>query len=205
LRLIAGHYRSPIDASRSFLEEAATKLDTYRHFLQGWTKPDDLEELRIAVSASGIIEALSDDLNTPEAIRILDGLVSDVKREIITPAVQGDTPIMPGSSTGFPTTRDKLGCSLDFLGFSIADLSNFNSNARADALRAHILRTNVGGRIEELLKAREDARVSRDFARADAIRDGLAAAGVKVKDQRGEASNWELGPDFDPSKLEALA
>jgi hypothetical protein len=64
LRLIAGHYRSPIDASRSFLEEAATKLDTYRHFLRGWTKPVDLKDFRIAASASGVIEALM-TTNTP--------------------------------------------------------------------------------------------------------------------------------------------
>jgi cysteinyl-tRNA synthetase len=204
LRLIAGHYRSPIDASRSFLEEAAAKLDTYRHFLRGWTKPTDPEAFRVAVDASGVIEALSDDLNTPEALRILDGLVSEVKRQTVAPDAQGATPLMPSSWSEFPTVLDKLGCALEFLGFSLSDLSNFDANARADALRAQILTTNVGGRIEELLRAREDARVSRDFARADAIRDGLAAAGVRVKDQRGEASSWELGPDFDPSKLEAL-
>src|SRR5690606_14847910 len=36
--------------------------------------------------------------------------------------------------------------------------------------------------IEALLAARLAARKARDFARADALRDGLAAAGVEVKD-----------------------
>ncbi|MEM7240140.1 MAG: cysteine--tRNA ligase, partial [Pseudomonadota bacterium] len=34
-------------------------------------------------------------------------------------------------------------------------------------------------------------------------RDGFAAAGVVVKDMTDGAS-WEVGPAFDPAKLEAL-
>ncbi|PRX35009.1 cysteinyl-tRNA synthetase [Meinhardsimonia xiamenensis] len=58
--------------------------------------------------------------------------------------------------------------------------------------------------IERLIEARAEARRARDFARADALRDGIAAAGVKVKDTP-QGAVWELTPDFDPAKLEALA
>ena len=44
---------------------------------------------------------------------------------------------------------------------------------------------------------------AKDFARADALRDGFAAAGVIVKDGK-DGATWELGSDFDASKLEAL-
>ena len=57
--------------------------------------------------------------------------------------------------------------------------------------------------IERLLDARADARAARDFARADALRDGIAAAGVVVHDTP-DGWRWELAPDFDPEKLEAL-
>ena len=57
--------------------------------------------------------------------------------------------------------------------------------------------------IEGLLEDRALARKSRDFARADALRDGFATAGVLVKDTP-EGVEWELSPNFDPSKLEAL-
>ena len=45
-----------------------------------------------------------------------------------------------------------------------------------------------------ILERREKARAARDFARADAIRDGLTAAGIKVMDRarRGQLT-WELG------------
>jgi cysteinyl-tRNA synthetase len=61
----------------------------------------------------------------------------------------------------------------------------------------------VAARIEALLAARAEARKARDYARADALRDGIAAAGVRVKD-RPDGADWELTPDFDPARLEAL-
>lgn len=40
----------------------------------------------------------------------------------------------------------------------------------------------AGGEAEELLAEREEARAKRDFARADEIRDRLAALGWEVRD-----------------------
>jgi len=62
---------------------------------------------------------------------------------------------------------------------------------------------DVAARIEKLLAARLAARKAKDFARADAIREGFTAAGVVIKDTP-EGTVWELAPDFDPAKLEAL-
>ncbi|RVV99872.1 cysteine--tRNA ligase [Mesobaculum littorinae] len=61
----------------------------------------------------------------------------------------------------------------------------------------------VSDLIETLLAERAEARKARDFARADALRDGFAAAGVVVKDTAGGAE-WELAPGFDRAALEAL-
>ncbi|WP_224824765.1 cysteine--tRNA ligase [Cognatishimia sp. MH4019] len=60
-----------------------------------------------------------------------------------------------------------------------------------------------GARIEALLQERAEARKAKDFARADALRDGFAAAGVIVKDT-ADGATWEAGPNFDPSKLDEL-
>jgi cysteinyl-tRNA synthetase len=56
-------------------------------------------------------------------------------------------------------------------------------------------------RIGSLLREREKARATRDFARADALRDRLVAAGIKVMDRAGADTEWELGPNFDATKL----
>ncbi|MFQ5623302.1 MAG: cysteine--tRNA ligase [Paracoccaceae bacterium] len=57
--------------------------------------------------------------------------------------------------------------------------------------------------IEELLAARVEARNAKDFARADAIREGFSSAGVEIKDTP-QGTEWTLKPGFDPAKLEAL-
>ncbi|RED11077.1 cysteine--tRNA ligase [Pontivivens insulae] len=57
--------------------------------------------------------------------------------------------------------------------------------------------------IEALIVARAEARKAKDFAKADAIRDAFAAAGVVVKDT-AEGAVWELSPEFDATKLEGV-
>ena len=61
----------------------------------------------------------------------------------------------------------------------------------------------VSALIETLISERSAARKAKDFARADALRDGFAAAGVVVKDT-AQGATWELAPEFDAAKLEAL-
>lgn len=58
--------------------------------------------------------------------------------------------------------------------------------------------------VDRLLDARTAAKSAKDFARADALRDGLAAAGVTVADGAGGATA-SPGADFDAAKLRELA
>jgi len=61
----------------------------------------------------------------------------------------------------------------------------------------------VSEQIGALLNTRRAARAEQDFETADRIRAILDSAGVIVIDSP-EMSAWKCGPDFDPSKLEAL-
>jgi cysteinyl-tRNA synthetase len=49
----------------------------------------------------------------------------------------------------------------------------------------------LGPLVEYLLELRDEARQAKDFARADAIRARLAAAGIVVEDRPGGA-RWRL-------------
>ena len=59
----------------------------------------------------------------------------------------------------------------------------------------------VAARIDALLAARAEARAAKDFAKADAIRAALDAAGVTVMDRAGAPSDWALTPGFDAGRL----
>ncbi len=87
----------------------------------------------------------------------------------------------------------RLRASAALLGLLTEDLGGWDVAPEADA--------ETAARIDALLAARAEARKARDFARADAVRDALDAAGVAVMDRPGEPSAWELTPAFDPAKL----
>ncbi len=87
-----------------------------------------------------------------------------------------------------------LRAGVELLGFDLG---------RDTALRRTIEDVHLKLLVEKLISARADARAAKDFARADAIRDGFVAAGVVVKDTP-DGAVWELTPDFDPAKLEVL-
>ncbi|MFC4668501.1 cysteine--tRNA ligase [Seohaeicola nanhaiensis] len=158
---LSTHYRKPMDWTEA-------KAAGARRTLRKWYEQ--------AASASGgevdeaIVTALSNDLNTHEAIAVLHDLSG-----------QGDA--------------EGLAASLRFLGLLGDSVPAWATESPVDQ--------GTTALIESLLAARAEARKARDFQRADALRDGIAAAGVIVMDS-AEGSSWDLGPDFDLAKLEAL-
>ncbi|MCL4187366.1 MAG: cysteine--tRNA ligase [Rhodobacteraceae bacterium] len=61
----------------------------------------------------------------------------------------------------------------------------------------------VAALVERLLAARTAARAAKDWARADWLRQAITAAGVVVRDTPAGVE-WELGPAFEPAKLEVI-
>ncbi len=140
-----------------------------------WTIDLDPSPVETFEPHQKFIEALGDDLNTHLAITYLR-------------ALQGN--------------HQSLLDHARWLGF----LSDESRKRYKKGPQFHI----VGGQdsshaavISGLLLRRSEAKKNKDYATADSIRDGLAAAGVVVKDMPG-GSKFELQPNFDPAKLEAL-
>ncbi len=92
---------------------------------------------------------------------------------------------------------DELVATLDFLG--LISFERFEARRTTLAASAADL-TNLS---ENLADLRTAAMASKDFSAVDALKASLVAAGVEV---RMSKAGVELvpGPDFDPSKLEAL-
>jgi cysteinyl-tRNA synthetase len=112
-----------------------------------------------------VLEALTDDLNTPRALTELHGLRS---------LAQGADAL----------ALDELAASLRFLGF-------LRSTAAEWKGAKHAARGVDPGAVEMLIEARSAARKSRNFAEADRIRDELAGMGVVLKDSK-EGTTWEV-------------
>jgi cysteinyl-tRNA synthetase len=77
LAMLMSHYREPVDWSRSKLEEAASELGSWAAHIYsdaGFSFREHLASRRRANPHPSVIEALNDDLNTPDAITALRDL-----------------------------------------------------------------------------------------------------------------------------------
>jgi len=91
--------------------------------------------------------------------------------------------------------HDDLRASLRFLGLMGAEAPSWAADRRLSSEALEL--------VERLLKERADARAAKDFARADALRDGFASAGLIVRDTP-DGAVWDISPDFTLAELEAL-
>ena len=161
--MLSGHYRAPLDWNRALLEQAETTLDRiYGALRRVWEategKPRD----------KAVLKALSDDLNTPEALAALSRLASEA-----------NTATDKGDAAAMATARAELLAAGDLLGLLQSAPQDWEQGGDEDE----------NARIDALVQARLDARAAKNWAEADRIRDELAAEGVEIMDGAG-GSTW---------------
>jgi cysteinyl-tRNA synthetase len=154
---LGGHYRQPLAYSDERMAEAvqaARRLTDFGRLLQ---RPGDLAGgepgPEVEALRGEFLAALRDDFNTAEALAAVFKLVSEGNRRL------GAGDPLPGAAAAFGEMTAVLG---------LAGLGAREEEIDEEALR--------------LLGEREDARRTRDFDRADAVRDELLARGWEVRD-----------------------
>lgn len=164
----SAHYRSVLDYRPSSLQEAATAIERVEAFLA--TTQDVLKPGREVPQA--FAEAMDDDVNIPRALAVLHEQTR-----------AGNAALAAGEDAS--EAANAVMAMAEVLG--LAQLMSFNaegtSGAEHEALDALI---------QAVLAERADARAQKDWAKADAMRDLLASAGVQVKDG-ANGSSWSVG------------
>jgi cysteinyl-tRNA synthetase len=168
--LLSSHYRGPINYSEAQLEQAdETLLGLYRALQDapGEGVPDQAALQRFR-------DAMDDDFNTPDALAVLQG----VARELNQAKAAGATgAALAGAAAA---TLRSLGSQMGLLGQDPATYLKRGVSASGFSDRE----------IEDLLAARRAARVARDFAESDRIRDRLTAGGILLEDKPGGVTQW---------------
>ncbi len=157
------HYRQPVDFTDEALDaakEGVRRLGEFHARLgqgsgeKGEGTPALAEKLEIDVAA-----ALTDDLNAPRAVATLFDFVRAANRELDKPGG------MPGAARALQTFERVAG----------ADLLDVLPTPKT-------VDPGLAGWVEERIAARAQARKSKDFKAADAIRAELGAKGVEIED-----------------------
>jgi cysteinyl-tRNA synthetase len=180
--LLSAHYRQPMDWTRRRRTEAERAVRRLASLL-GKGGEGALAELKPSDPHPEIVDALADDLNTPEALSLLD-------RRVLRDA-DGDR-----------SDVQKIYASELLLGFDLKDHPEAKASAeRHDVLLGIVKSRGSLAKAIEIARRLDQARQDKDYGRADSLRDVLVAAGLEVRTGPEGTTVLPLS-NFDPSKLE---
>jgi cysteinyl-tRNA synthetase len=165
--MLRTHYRQPIDWTLQSLQESRKVLLTFQKHFVSEPDPTYSDEQPFEV-----IEALSDDLNTPAAIAALHEMINVVTRlERATDPEQH-------------RVRSRFSNAMRLLGFPHLDKLHHRGMGNLEEAQK--------SRVDALITARLDARKAKNWAESDRIRDELAAMGIAIKDNKDGTTSWEV-------------
>ena len=158
--LISSHYRSPLNYSKTNIDGAQSALKRLYNAINGlYKKVDDVSPIDTNFEER-FNSALNDDFNTPMALSILFEIAKQINIE----------------RTNNPNTASALSIQLvelgNYLGILEYDADEYLKQG------SELSESDISKKIEQ----REEARISKDFAMSDQIRDELFELGIILED-----------------------
>ena len=183
--LLTTHWRSPINYSSVTLDEALRRMTYFQETL---ARVDEAVGDASAPMCAGVLDdfhaAMSDDFNTAAALAALSAPFKEANERLAGEGASGVERTQALAS--FRATVRAVG---EPLGILRDDPAQWCSARRSEAAAQLPLSVQE---IDERIEARTDARSSKEWARADAIRDELAAKGIVLKDG-ADGTTWTVG------------
>ena len=168
----SAHYRSMLEFSHEALAESAVAFGRIETFLN--RSLEILGHLPEAVISKSFADAMNNDLAVPEAL----AGISEALR-------LGNIAITAMDKAAIAASASEIRGALDVLGCDPFDPAFASAGGSEDLTSA------LDGTIRLALEQREAARVRKDFAAADAIRDGLVALGITIEDS-AQGPRWSI-------------
>jgi cysteinyl-tRNA synthetase len=179
--LLTAHYSSPIDYSDEALQAATGGWERInnaarlvRRAMQSAPQSDDGNGflMRVNETKAAFIEVMDDDFNTPRALAVLQDFTRDVNTLLNSDAKVGLSTLEAINDLYNTLGGDVLGV--------VAKEETATGNGQREA-----------GLIELLIRLRAQARVNKNFAESDRIRNELTKLGVTLED-RADGTIWRV-------------
>jgi len=152
--LSSSQYRSNLDYTPTSLSDAQSALDR----ITGFIKRAKLQTSSVAVPLpESFIAAMNSDLNVPGAIAVIHETVR-----------AGNTALDANDKETVTTCLSQVVQMVEVLGLMLEQAKEIDAA--------------LSQKIEELISLRAEAKASKDFAKADQIRDELTTLGVTLED-----------------------
>ena len=168
----SAHYRSMLEFSHEALAESAIAFGRIESFLN--RSVEILGVTPTPVISDAFAAAMNEDLAVPQAL----AGISEALR-------LGNIAITAGDTSGIANSANEIRGALEVLGCDPFD------SAFAAVGGSEDLTSALDGTIKLALEQREAARIRKDFAAADAIRDGLIALGITIEDS-AQGPRWSI-------------
>jgi cysteinyl-tRNA synthetase len=182
LATLMTHYRRPIDWSVNRCKEAEAIID-------GWV--ESLHLLRHSdfdpEPSKEILEALSDDLDTPAAITALHGMAKDAR---------GDAEVSKKLAKNllflnFIPPIKQMTHYIEALNIYLEKLKKYLREERfSDVFRLNLDIDDID-RINLFIERRLEARAAKNWAESDRIRNELYDEGIVLRDNKDGTTTWE--------------
>jgi cysteinyl-tRNA synthetase len=180
LLLLKAHYRQPLDFTRKGLVDAKAELDRFYRVVEALKDVEPIfDNESLPMEHMGTVEAaLSNDLNTPQALAVMHSLASYAMQADLQPDRLRHVPSGAPVPDFRPRLKGRFLQSAELLGL----LQQTPDEWFRWAPPAVLASGPSNSEIEAQLAARKAARAAKNFAEADRIRDGLKAQGVLIED-----------------------
>lgn len=173
--ILSAHYRSPLNFSDTLVESAKVSLDRILNAVsrledvketaqdREMTEDEQKQKKQLTEYVARFEKAMEDDLNTADAISVIFELVKFTNSNVT-------------SDSAKDLVENALGTIRQ-----LCDVLGIITKVEKEILDSDI---------EALIEERQAARKAKNFARADEIRDTLAAQGIILEDTR-EGVKWK--------------
>jgi cysteinyl-tRNA synthetase len=182
--VLSSHYRKPIDFSEDELNQAKSAVERVENTLMrvmekmderdGAENSEAIESLKKSLedSKSKFVSAMDEDFNTSQGIGALFELIKEMNKFMDNTALN-------------PEGREILEGASDFVKEAFIEVLGVELKVekKIGDMTAEL--------VEFILELRKDARIDRNWALSDKIRDRLSDVGIKIKDGK-DKTTWSI-------------